>query len=88
MRAVVLYKENTDCAREVTEFLHDFERQTGRELEVINPETPEGIQFCGTYDIVSFPTVIALSDEGIMQQTWRGLPMPTIMEVSYYVQQS
>lgn len=84
MRTVVIYKEQTDYARHVEEFLESFKRQTGRELEVLNPESPDGISFCEAYDIVEYPTVIALSDSGHMQNLWRGLPLPTISEVSYY----
>ena len=45
-----------------------------------------GIGFCETYDIVEYPTIVALSDSGQLQNQWRGLPLPTISEVSYYVQ--
>lgn len=84
MRVVVVYKERTDYARRVEEFMTDFKRVTSRELEVVNPDTPAGSGFCRTYDIVEYPTIIALSDSGQMQNLWRGLPLPTINEVSYY----
>jgi hypothetical protein len=58
--------------------------QTGHTLESIDPDSPEGTQFCNTYDIVEYPTIIAISDSGVMQNTWRGIPLPTISEVSYY----
>ena len=85
MRVVVIYKEATDYARQVTDYMRDFERQTGHALETMNPESSEGISFTGTYDIMEFPTVVALSDDGRLQNHWRGLPLPTISEVSYYV---
>lgn len=85
MRVVMVYKDETDYARQVTDYLRDFTRQTGSELETLNPDTPDGASFCRTYDIVEYPTLIALSDDGVMQNTWRGLPLPTISEVSYYV---
>ena len=84
MRVVVLYKEQTDYARQVTDYLRDFKKQTGRELEALDPESPEGISFTEAYDILEFPTMIALSDDGQMQNMWKGLPLPTISEVSYY----
>ena len=86
MRVVVVYKEQTDYARQVIDFMADFKRQTGHDLEVMNPESAEGIDFTRIYDIMILPTVIALSNEGAMQNTWVGLPLPTISEVSYYVQ--
>jgi hypothetical protein len=86
MRVVVLYKEQTDYARQVIDYIADFKRQTGHDLETMDPESPAGIDFTQTYDIMELPMLIAISDEGVMQNTWAGLPLPTISEVSYYVQ--
>jgi hypothetical protein len=88
MRTLLVYKERSDHARDVETFLRDFTRQTGSSIEAVNPETPEGAQFCQTYDIVEYPTLVALDDSGQVQNLWRGLPFPTISEVSYYVSQS
>lgn len=85
MRTLVIYKEESDHAREVIDYLRDFERQTGRELETLDPETREGADFCRAYDIVEYPSLVALSDDGRLQNLWRGQPLPTISEVSYYV---
>lgn len=84
MRVVVIYKENTDYARTVTDYLRDFKMRTGRELETMDPESLPGISFTETYDILEFPTIVAISDGGQLQNQWRGLPLPTISEVSYY----
>ena len=86
MRVVVIYKDQTDYARQVADYLRDFKRQTGHDLEEMNPESPEGIDFCRTYDIMQMPTMIAIANDGSLQNTWAGLPLPTISEVSYYVQ--
>ncbi len=85
MRVVVIFKERTDYASEVNSYLRDFERQTGHALEVLDPESRDGVSFCQAYDILEFPTIIALSDDGQVQNQWRGKPPPTISEVSYYV---
>jgi len=86
MRTVIIYKDETDYARTVTDYLRDFERQTGHTLETLNPDSTEGDLFCRAYDIVEYPTVIAISDDSVMQNMWTGLPLPTISEVSFYVQ--
>lgn len=86
MRVVVVYKNESDYARDVLDFLRDFERQTGHVLETLDPDSIEGESFCRAYDIVEYPTMIALSDDALMQNTWTGLPLPTISEVSFYVQ--
>lgn len=85
MKAVVIYKEESDHAREVLDYLRDFARQTGHELETLDPDTRDGAAFCRTYDIVEYPSIAALSDDGVLQNLWRGRPLPTISEVSYYV---
>ena len=69
MRVVVVYRAESDYARRVIDFLHDFNRQTGHTID----------------DIVEYPTIIALSADSQMQNMWRGLPLPTISEVSFYV---
>lgn len=85
MKVVVIYKDNMDYSREVTDYLRDFKRQTGHDLTILDPESPEGVDFCRTYDIMRFPSLIAISDEGQLQNIWQGTPLPTISEVSYYV---
>lgn len=85
MRVVAIYNEERDYTREVLDYLRDFERQTGHTIESLDPDSPEGMHFCRTYDIVEYPTLIATSDDGAMQNMWRGLPLPTISEVSFYV---
>jgi hypothetical protein len=86
VKVVAIFKPETDYARTVTDFLHDFKAQTGHDLEIIDPESPAGVDFCKAYDILQFPTLVAMADDGTLQTQWQGLPLPTISEVSYYVQ--
>ena len=87
MRVVVVWRDNTEYAKAVTTFLEDFARQTGRVLEELDPDTLEGESFCRAYDIVEYPSIVAISTDGQMQQLWKGSTLPTISEVSYYVSQ-
>ena len=84
MRVVVVYKYESDHARQVLDYMRDVKRQTGHDIEEIDPDTRDGAAFCRTYDIVEYPTLLALDDTGRLQHMWRGLPLPTISEVSYY----
>lgn len=86
MSVRVIYKDASDHARDVISFLRDFERRTSIALEIINPDTRDGAAICRVYDIVEYPTIIATDDNGMLQSSWRGLPLPTIDEVSFYVQ--
>lgn len=85
MRLVIIYKIESDHARPVLDYLRDFKRQTGRDLETLAPDNPDGYEFCRVYDIVEYPTMLAISDDGRLQNMWRGLPLPTISEASFYV---
>lgn len=85
MRLVIVYRDESEQARPVLDYLRDFKRQTGHDLETLSPDTADGAEFCRVYDIVEYPTMLALSDDGQLQNLWRGLPLPTISEASYYV---
>lgn len=80
----MIYRERSDYARQVEAFMHDFNRQTGGEVEVLNPDSREGIGFCQAYGIMQYPTLIVINQASVMQQMWSGLPLPTISELSFY----
>ena len=84
MRVVIVWKDYTDYSREVIDWLREFNRRTGKELESIDPDTKDGGGFAKAYDVVEYPTVLALMDDGKLMSMWRGLPLPTINEVSFY----
>ena len=84
MRTVVVYKDISEHARPVEEFIRYYKSVTGRDLETMEPETREGVRFCTAYGIMQYPTIISLSDDGQMHAMWAGLPLPTVNEVSAY----
>lgn len=85
MRVVVLTKSKTDYARSVESFITDFERRTGKSLEVLEAYSPQADLLATTYDIMQYPTILALTDDGQVHNMWTGPNLPTISEVSYYV---
>ena len=86
MKVVVVYKPDSERARIVTDWLRDFEHQTGKKLEEIDPDSRAGASLCRAYDVVEYPTLLAIDDNGQLQNLWRGTMLPTISEVSYYAQ--
>ena len=84
MRIVVVYKDASDHGREVREYIDDFERQTGLKIEQINPNDGRNQFFLQAYDIVEYPTILAIADDGRLLQMWRGRPLPLTNEVAYY----
>jgi len=82
---MVVYRDPGESSRDVETFLHDFKRRTAQDLEVIDPDSRRGSDLCRAYDIVEYPTLLAVAEDGQVRNMWRGLPLPTIGEVSYYV---
>lgn len=85
MRVVIVWREESDYGRTVIEWLRELEHRTGHTLESYEPDSPEGESICRTYDIVEYPTIIALNDEGKLLQEWRGTMLPKIDDVNYYL---
>lgn len=86
MRVVCVWRRESDYGRAVEEWMMEFERRTGKEIETISPDGRDGAWFCQTYDVVEYPTLLALGDDGSVLAEWRGKMLPTFDEVNYWVQ--
>lgn len=85
MRLIVVGRDMEDYSRMVNEWIREFERRTGREVEEIDPDSGEGSTLCRAYDIVEYPTILALNDsDGSVLSMWRGRNLPTFDEVTYW----
>ena len=84
MRIVAVYHEYSDHAREVVEWIDQFERRSGRTVEQIDPDTP-GETFCAAREILQYPTITVTDDDGKPYEIWSGSPLPVIDEVMGYV---
>ena len=85
MRVVCVMRDGEDYSRTVDEWIREFERRTGSEIEVISPDGREGVDFCTTYDVVEYPTIMALNEDGSVLASWRGVEMPLFDEVAYWL---
>ncbi len=83
MRVVCVYRDNQDYSRSVNEWISNLHRQTGKEIEIINPDNDP--KFCEAYDVVEYPTILALGEQGDVRASWRGLNLPLIDDVLYYM---
>ena len=83
MRVVCVYREKQDYSRSVNEWIENLRRQTGRNIEIIDPDINP--HFCEAYDIVEYPTIIALGNRGDIRAIWTGRNLPLINEVLYYM---
>ncbi|MCR5572872.1 MAG: hypothetical protein K6F57_03820 [Candidatus Saccharibacteria bacterium] len=85
MRVVIIWRDESDYGRTVTEWLHDCERRIGVAPESLSPDEPEGESICRAYDIVEYPSMLAIDDGGKVMQMWRGRDLPRIDDVAYYL---
>ena len=85
MRVVVVYKQFSDYAREVDEWISEFEHRSGFEIEKLDPEMPDGELFCTARDILEYPTISVVGDDGKTYEMWHGTPLPVIDEVIGYI---
>jgi len=83
MKLIMVYREKSEHRMAVETFMRDFKRQTAREIETLNPDTREGQNFIQVYDIVEYPTLIAIGPDGTEVAKWRG-KLPTISDASFY----
>lgn len=82
MRLTVLYRERSDHARAVTEFVEMLRRRyPGKKAHLLDIDTREGAAEASMYDVVRYPAVIVTTYEGRVSQVWQGLPLPLIDEV-------
>ena len=83
MRVVCIYKDNQDYTRSVEEWIENLYRQTGREIETMDPDQNPG--FCEAYDIVEYPTIVAIANDSSVRAMWRGRELPLLNEVLSYM---
>lgn len=84
MKVVILYRPDSDHARAVEEFAHEFERIHGRPVAMVSVNTRDGAATASLYDIMQYPAVMATTDIGEMLQVWSGENLPLMNEVAAY----
>lgn len=84
MSVVMLYRSNSERERKSLEFVENYKRRTGRDINLVDVNTVEGSNMANLYDILDYPAIIALTSDGAVQQVWAGENMPLIDDVSYF----
>lgn len=87
MKVVVLYRPNSEHGRSVEEFASELERRSrGGKVELMNIDTRDGSATASLYDVMQYPAVLALQNDGQLLKEWQGSTMPLLNDVSYYTQ--
>lgn len=85
MKVVVLYRPESEHARGVETFLRDFKlRNPAATVDVFNVDERDGIALCGLYDIMRYPAILVVSEDGSLLKLWNDDLLPMIDEVASY----
>ena len=83
---LILYRPESEHSTTVESFVRDFQHQyeAGRKVELISLNTRDGVATASLYDIMMFPAILALADDGSVLNLWQGQPLPLMDEVAGY----
>ena len=86
VKLLILYRPNSEHETEVSSFVRDFQRryEAGRKIEMVSINTRDGAATASLYDIVSYPAVLVVGDDGSLVSFWQGMPLPLMDEVAGY----
>jgi hypothetical protein len=85
MRTVIVYHPNQEFAGVVEDFKRDFEsRQADKQVELISLETTPGAELAKLYDVVRYPAILVIAENGNLQKLWQDQPFPLFDEVAAY----
>ncbi len=84
MKVYVLYRPQSEHARQTEEYLHDFvHAQPTREVQLIDVDSKIGTSLAELYDVMQYPAVLAITNDGQLLKSWQG-NLPLMDELSYY----
>lgn len=88
MKVLIFYRPKSEQSRAVDEFVHEFNhRHPGAELTLVDVDSVNGTTQAAVYDVMSYPTILAVGEDGTTLQRWDNGLMPLINEVAYYTNQ-
>lgn len=88
MKVLVLYRPNSEHGRSIESFIRDFKYQheaSAGVLDVLDIDTRDGVATASLYDVMQYPAVLVLADDGQLLKSWQGDNLPLMDEVAGYV---
>lgn len=88
MKVLVLYRPNSEHGRIMETFIRDFKFQHESHaelLDVVDVDSRDGVATGSLYDVVQYPAVLVLGDDGQLVKSWQGADLPLMEEVAGYV---
>jgi hypothetical protein len=86
MKLLVLYQPKSEHARLVEEYLDDFRRlYPNVDIDVLDAESIDGVNKCQVYDILEYPALLVIGQDGALRNTWTGKMLPQKQEIVSYL---
>jgi hypothetical protein len=87
MISYLLYNRNTSGERKISELARRLEREDVA-TDLLDADSPRGVQFAESYDLMGRPAAILIKDDGAPMQSWQGedqIPSPS--DIGYLAHQ-
>ncbi len=82
MRIAIIYRQQSDHARPVYEFIETMRRRyPDKKIVEVEIDTRDGAAEATMYGIMRYPAIVATAYDGRILGLWEGLPMPLIDEI-------
>ena len=86
MKLVVLYQPNTEFARITEEYVQEFKGlHPEAEVVLVDVDSIEGSKQAQLYDVVQYPALLAIANNGSLLNMWSGNLLPLMDEVMGYL---
>jgi hypothetical protein len=87
MKLLIFYRPNSEHARNVETFMHDFRDQypMDAKIEIMDLDTRDGAAMATLYDVLQYPALLATTDEGVLVRSWEGQMLPLMRDVAAYL---
>ncbi len=87
MKLLIFYRPNSEHARSVETFVHDFQKQYNPEakMEILDLDTRDGAAMASLYDVLQYPAFLVTADDGILVRAWEGNELPLMRDVASYL---
>ena len=85
MKAFFIYHPQSEHARQVEEYVHNFSQVDSHTIGLQSLETKEGAETAKLYDIVSYPALLIVDDRAQLLKVWQGDQLPLMNEVAGYL---
>ncbi len=83
----MLYRSNSESAGQAEDYATEYgRRHPNWKIDLVDVDSPDGANMARLYDITRYPAILALSDDGGLQQLWQDEHLPLMNELDFYQQ--